>query len=151
MSPARCIYCGQSDFVDFSGEEIPCPFQPGTMRCEFVGMCSTSFNEWFFTTEGKRIPLDLKPTYWALKHDIVSELLAETPDPKTAHNNRLMLLVLSFQEAHRHGVVDEESLAELQAHFRHPNVADLCSRWLSLSATLHLGLHWDDISATIRP
>jgi predicted oxidoreductase len=27
-------------------------------------MCSTRFNEWFFTPEGDRIPRDTKPTYW---------------------------------------------------------------------------------------
>jgi hypothetical protein len=27
-------------------------------------MCSTDFNEWFFTPEGDRIPRDTKPTYW---------------------------------------------------------------------------------------
>jgi hypothetical protein len=28
-------------------------------------MCSTVFNEWFFTPEGDRIPRDTQPTYWA--------------------------------------------------------------------------------------
>ena len=35
---------------------------PTAIHC--VGMCSTSFNEWFFTPEGDRIPRDTRPTYW---------------------------------------------------------------------------------------
>jgi|GEM_PF-4983383 len=34
------------------------------IQIDCVGMCSTSFNEWFFTPEGDRIPRDTQPTYW---------------------------------------------------------------------------------------
>ena len=64
-SPPRCIRCGSTDVVVFPiGEPVPHPAGPGAIEVSITGMCSTSFNEWFFTPEGERIPRDTKPTHW---------------------------------------------------------------------------------------
>ena len=64
-SPPRCIRCGSTDVVILPiGEAVPHPAGAGTIEVRWIGMCSTSFNEWFFTPEGERIPRDTKPTYW---------------------------------------------------------------------------------------
>jgi hypothetical protein len=64
-SPPRCIHCGTTDIVVFPmNEAVPNPSGPGTVEVRCVGMCSTRFNEWFFTPEGERIPRDTEPTYW---------------------------------------------------------------------------------------
>jgi hypothetical protein len=66
VAPPKCIGCGSTDVLILPFDEpVPHPTEPGvtiTLRC--VGMCSTNFNEWFFTPEGDRIPRDTKPTYW---------------------------------------------------------------------------------------
>lgn len=46
------------------GVPVPHPHGDGMIQIDCVGMCSTSFNEWFFTPEGDRIPRDTQPTYW---------------------------------------------------------------------------------------
>jgi hypothetical protein len=67
VSPPRCLLCGATDIVVLrEDEEIPNPCGPGTVLLTVIGQCSTSFNEWYFTPEGERIPRDTKPTYWAL-------------------------------------------------------------------------------------
>lgn len=65
VSPPRCIACGTTDIFIFPFDQpAPNPAGPGTVELRCVGMCSTSFNEWFFTPEGERIPRDTQPTYW---------------------------------------------------------------------------------------
>lgn len=65
ISPAKCILCGSTDIFVFPvNQESPNPAGPGTVEVKIVGMCSTSFNEWFFNSEGNRVPKDTKPTYW---------------------------------------------------------------------------------------
>jgi hypothetical protein len=64
-SPPKCIRCGSTNiFLYPVNRPAPNPAGPGTVELTIVGMCSTSFNEWFFTPEGDRIPRDTKPTYW---------------------------------------------------------------------------------------
>jgi hypothetical protein len=64
-SPPRCIICGSIDIVAFPLDQvIPNPAGEGSVTMTCTGLCSTSFNEWFFTPEGERIPRDTKPTYW---------------------------------------------------------------------------------------
>ena len=60
IAPAKCLNCGSTDVLLLTTN----PTGPGDIRLEVVGMCSTVFNEWFFTPEGDRIPRDTKPTYW---------------------------------------------------------------------------------------
>ena len=61
----KCIICGSTDLFVFPlNQTVPHPAGPGTVEVSIVGMCSTHFNEWFFTPEGDRIPRDTKPTYW---------------------------------------------------------------------------------------
>lgn len=65
QSPPKCIRCGTTEIVGLPmGEPIPNPGGAGHLQIDCVGMCSTSFNEWFFTPEGDRIPRDTRPTYW---------------------------------------------------------------------------------------
>ena len=65
VSPPRCIHCGSADIVIFRlVEPTPHPAGAGTIEVSAVGMCSTQFNEWFFTPEGERIARHTKPTYW---------------------------------------------------------------------------------------
>jgi hypothetical protein len=72
-SPARCILCGSTDLVIFPLDEpVPHPGGDGTIEVSCVGMCSTEFNDWFFTPEGERIPRDTKPKYW--HHPALGEL-----------------------------------------------------------------------------
>lgn len=62
---AKCILCGSSEIFVFPiNEEVQHPAGVGTVEVSIRGMCSTNFNEWFFTPEGDRIPRDTKPTYW---------------------------------------------------------------------------------------
>jgi hypothetical protein len=64
-SPPKCIHCGSIEIVMLPlGKLIPNPVGEGELRVKCVGMCSTSFNEWFFTPEGDRIPRETRPTYW---------------------------------------------------------------------------------------
>ena len=64
-SPPRCIYCGTTDIFVFPvNRPVPNPAGPGTVEVRSIGMCSTDFNEWFFTPEGERIPRDTQPIYW---------------------------------------------------------------------------------------
>jgi hypothetical protein len=64
-SPPKCIHCGSIEIVELPiGKTMPNPNGDGEIRIDCVGMCSTSFNEWFFTPEGDRIPRDTRPTYW---------------------------------------------------------------------------------------
>jgi hypothetical protein len=66
VSPAKCIQCGSTDIVFFRLDEpMPSPRGRGEVQIQIVGMCSTSFNEWFFTPEGDRIPRDTQSTYWS--------------------------------------------------------------------------------------
>lgn len=64
VSPAKCIYCGSTDIIVPGCEPFPNPAGAGTIQIGGIGMCSTEFNQWFFTPEGDRIPRDTKPTYW---------------------------------------------------------------------------------------
>jgi hypothetical protein len=66
-SPPKCIYCGSSEIHMFpDGAPGPHP-DGGLIQIVCVGMCSTCFNEWFFTPEGDRIPRDTQPTYWQIR------------------------------------------------------------------------------------
>ena len=65
QSPPKCIHCSSTEIAMLpEGEPFPHPHGDGTIRVDCVGMCSTSFNEWFFTLEGDRIPRETQPTYW---------------------------------------------------------------------------------------
>ena len=48
------------------GQEVSIPTGPGSVILSVSGLCSTSFNNRFYTPEGDRIPRDTKPTYWSL-------------------------------------------------------------------------------------
>jgi hypothetical protein len=64
-SPPKCICCGSTAIIIFEmGKSYPNPSGSGEVVVNLVGMCSTEFNEWFFTPEGDRIPRDTTPTYW---------------------------------------------------------------------------------------
>jgi hypothetical protein len=45
------------------GVPVPHPSGEGMIQIDCVGMCSTSFNEWFLTPQGDRIPRETRPTY----------------------------------------------------------------------------------------
>ena len=65
-SRPKCIACCTADIVSLPlGRTVPHPGGNGTIEVRGAGMCSTDFNEWFFTPEGERIPRDTKPTYWS--------------------------------------------------------------------------------------
>jgi hypothetical protein len=64
-SPPKCIHCGSTNITLLPMEQpILIPPGPISVVVRFAGMCSTDFNEWFFTPEGDRIPRDTKPTHW---------------------------------------------------------------------------------------
>ena len=64
-APPKCLECGTTDVMDLGdGQEITSPCSPGTLTIEWVGMCSTAFRNYFYTTEGDRIPLDTQPSRW---------------------------------------------------------------------------------------
>jgi hypothetical protein len=64
-SPPKCIRCGSTEVIMFpEGVPVPNPNGEGMIQVDCVGMCSTAFNEWFFSPEGDRIPRDTQPTYW---------------------------------------------------------------------------------------
>lgn len=64
-SPPKCIRCGTTEILELPiGVPVPNPQGDGEIQVDIVGMCSTDFNEWFFTPEGDRIPRDTRPTYW---------------------------------------------------------------------------------------
>jgi hypothetical protein len=66
-SPPKCLECGSADIVVLpEGQEIRNPTGPGRVEVTVTGLCSTSFNNRFYTPEGDRIPRDTKPTYWSL-------------------------------------------------------------------------------------
>jgi hypothetical protein len=68
-SPPKCIHCGSEEIIalpDSQPVTVPTDPTPITIVLRVTGMCSTNFNEWFFTPEGDRIPRDTKPTYWQL-------------------------------------------------------------------------------------
>lgn len=53
-SAPKCLNCGSTAILKLEhGKAVPIP--EGMVRCEFVGLCSTNFNEWPFTPEGDRI------------------------------------------------------------------------------------------------
>jgi hypothetical protein len=65
-SPPKCIVCGSNKITIIpEGTPMPHPNGDGMIEIACVGMCSTEFNEWYFTPEGDRIPRDTKPTYWS--------------------------------------------------------------------------------------
>jgi hypothetical protein len=65
QSPPKCIHCGTTEILPLpAGVPIPKPGGEGEIQINCIGMCSTSFNEWFFTPEGDRIPRATRPTYW---------------------------------------------------------------------------------------
>lgn len=65
QAPPKCIECGSSDLVQLPhGEAVAHPQGNGSILVRCAGMCSTSFNNWYFTPEGDRIPRDTKPSYW---------------------------------------------------------------------------------------
>ena len=64
-SPPKCIHCGTTQIMLLPlGVAMPNPEGPGQILVDCVGMCSTIFNEWFFTPEGDRLARDTHPTYW---------------------------------------------------------------------------------------
>ncbi len=66
-SPPRCLQCGSTDIVRLpENEAVPNPDGPGSVVLEVSGLCSTWFNNWYFTPEGERIPRDTQPSYWTL-------------------------------------------------------------------------------------
>jgi hypothetical protein len=65
MSAAKCLHCGTTEIVPLPLDQpIPNPQGEGEIELSMRGMCSTEFNEWFYTPEGDRIPRDSRPTYW---------------------------------------------------------------------------------------
>jgi hypothetical protein len=68
-SPAKCIHCGSTEIVALPHNQpvtVATGPTPITIILRVTGLCSTNFNEWFFTPEGDRIPRDTKPTYWQM-------------------------------------------------------------------------------------
>ncbi|HEX8915109.1 MAG TPA: hypothetical protein VF796_22350 [Humisphaera sp.] len=67
VAPPKCIRCGSTDILQLPvGTPVAIPGTGRTVLVHIRGMCSTDFNEWFFTVDGDRIPRDTKPTYWHL-------------------------------------------------------------------------------------
>jgi hypothetical protein len=152
VSAPRCLECGQTELSKLQfGEEIADPRRSssGTIRIECVGLCSTEFNNWFFTPQGRRIRLDIKPGYWELKSKVWSRLSKEEDDPELANFNHLAALVMLVQDSQRKASLDEESLSDLNTQFTHPDVKELCAANLGLSATVYIGLHWNQIRQQI--
>lgn len=64
-APPKCLHCGTTDILELlEGVPVPNPRGDGRIQIDCVGMCSTIFNQWFFTPEGDRIARDTLPTYW---------------------------------------------------------------------------------------
>lgn len=53
-TPPRCLVCGSTGIVSLEGGRAVHAGR-GTVVCQIVGMCSTSDNMWYFTSEGERI------------------------------------------------------------------------------------------------
>jgi hypothetical protein len=59
-SPPKCLICGSTAIVPLEhGKAVR--IAGGTVRCHCVGMCSTHFNEWRFSSEGDLIE-ETQPT-----------------------------------------------------------------------------------------
>jgi ferredoxin len=57
VSPPKCIVCGSTRLLALpDGQPVAHPSGTGSIVVRCVGMCSTGWNEWFFTPEGDRIP-----------------------------------------------------------------------------------------------
>lgn len=55
-SAPKCLLCGSTDIFAFPvGSPVQHPAGTGMIEIRCVGLCSTNFNEWFFTPEGDRI------------------------------------------------------------------------------------------------
>ena len=67
-APPKCLECGTTEIVVLSadGERVKNPAGIGWVVVTITGLCSTLFNNRFYTPEGDRIPRDTKPTYWTL-------------------------------------------------------------------------------------
>ena len=56
VSPPRCLVCGTTDIVALEPDRpVPHPAGRGRIVARVVGMCSTAWNDWFFTPEGERV------------------------------------------------------------------------------------------------
>jgi len=60
-SPPKCIRCGSTRIVAFNTEfntdkPVPHPSGSGELLVRWLGMCSTGWNEWYFSPEGDRLP-----------------------------------------------------------------------------------------------
>jgi len=92
LSPPKCIVCGSTDIMPLpTGEPIPSPRGEGQIQVHVVGMCSTSFREWYFTPEGDRIPRETQPKYWthpdpALNQPLTREMLEELVKSASGEN-----------------------------------------------------------------
>ena len=65
IAPPKCLECGTTDIVHLGeGQEIASPCSPGTLTITCVGMCSTAFNNHYYTPEGDRIPMETQPSRW---------------------------------------------------------------------------------------
>jgi hypothetical protein len=53
-SPPKCLVCGSTAIVPLKHGR-PVRIAAGTVRCDCVGMCSTSFNQWYYSSEGDLI------------------------------------------------------------------------------------------------
>lgn len=67
----KCIVCGSSSifFPDESNDGAVVVDCKVVVHIKIRGMCSTKFNEWYFTVDGDRILRDTKPKYWTLPTD----------------------------------------------------------------------------------
>jgi hypothetical protein len=68
VAPPKCLECGSAEIVvlPVEGQRVKNPAGTGWVQVAITGLCSTYFNNRFYTPEGDRIPRDTKPTYWSL-------------------------------------------------------------------------------------
>lgn len=80
-APPKCIICG-STAIHFPRNEDGCVEIDGRTVVWILakGMCSTLFNEWYFTVAGDRIPRDTSPKYWGIP--------GESTEPRDAPKRR---------------------------------------------------------------
>lgn len=58
-SPAKCIHCGCTEIISLPHDKpvaVVRNSKPFTLISRCVGMCSMNPNDWYFTSEGDRIP-----------------------------------------------------------------------------------------------
>jgi hypothetical protein len=69
-APPKCLICGSTVIYYPCDDDGRVEIDGKTVVWILPkGMCSTLFNEWYFTVDGDRIPRDTQPKYWGIPEE----------------------------------------------------------------------------------